>query len=139
MKILKYESVKNSTNTPPEEREAPKRNVANIFNIQKITEELSRYNIDITASPIRQYNTNLWVSYITAPYKGKVNNIINPPLGAKVALFIDYDNETAFAMPRKGSSKQTLMLIASVCNKYINEPFEADSDIRYELIQSEVK
>ena len=137
MKILKYESANKGEEIINQEQ--PKRNIFNIFNIQKISEELSRYNIQISTSPVKQYNSKLWVSYITSPYVGKVNNLISPPQPTRVALFVDYDNETAFAMPRRGANKQTLMLIASVCNKHINEPFEVNSDIRYELIQSEVK
>lgn len=135
MKILKYESI--DTSEKKIDDKLPKRNIANIFDIQKISEELSRYHIDISNSPAQRFNNKLWVMYVQSPYIGKSTNLLSEPAPSVVALFVNYSNNTAFAMPRGGASKQSLMLIASVCNKHINEPFKFDSDIRYELFTTE--
>ena len=116
-----------------------KRNICNVFDTQRIEEELSRYSIDINFSAPRSYNKDLWVMYVTSPYVGNARNLLHTPAPTTVALFVNYDTESAFAMPRKGSDKPSLLLIASVCNKHINEPFKLDSNIRYELFQQEDK
>lgn len=127
MKLLEY----------IEEKPRQHRNIANVFDLQKISEEMSRYNLDATFSAPRFYNDALWVMYLTCPYYGRSHNILHTPSPTKVALFVNYENNTAFAMPRKGADKQTQLLITSICNKHINDPFVFDSDIRYELFQQE--
>lgn len=109
-------------------------NATKVFNLTKIKNELSRYDIEVTFSNRVRYSDDLWVIYAYSPYKGRIVNIMQSPKESKIALFFNYETRGAFAMPRSGSDKQTMMAIASVANKNIQQPFEYDPDIRWDLV-----
>lgn len=127
--------IENTKKQVPEQSEAPtpKRNIVNIFNIPLIERELKEYGVEIKASSKRKWSDDIWYVSLVSPYIGKVKNILAPPKATTVALFVNYSTNTAFAMPRGGADKQTMMLIASTANKHINEPFTCDPSLRYTL------
>ena len=130
MKILQEAEVIKTTDDAP----TPKRNIANVFNIPLIQNELKKkYGIETFVSSKRKWSSDIWYVLISAPYIGKVKDILTPPEGTVVALFVDYSTDSAFAMARKGADKQTMLLISSLANKHINEPFICDSSLRYKL------
>lgn len=123
--------IENSIPDDNEELIPSARNITNIFDIPAIQKELEGYGVELFISPLRRLRNNLWAVYVEAISSvelGSYNKIT-----AKVALVVNYDDTTAFAISRGGSDKQLMMLIASVANKHINDPFKYDSNIRYQL------
>lgn len=107
------------------------RNITNVFDITAIERELEGYDVELSVSPLRKLRDNLWAVYVEAissVESGGYNKTT-----ARVALIVNYDDTSAFAMARGGSDKQLMMLIATIANKHINEPFKYDSNIRYQL------
>ena len=70
---------------------------------------------------------------VKCKYIGNSNNLMRSPSPAVVALIVNYNDETAFAMPRSGADKQTMLLISSIANKCICDPFKYDNSIRYKI------
>lgn len=133
MKIIQKPINKNTSEIIKDEIIEPKRNVTNVFDISKIVNQLQRYNISVTFESPRWLNNELRMIIMQSKYRGRVNDLTRTPKPATIALIVDYENETAMAMPRSGSDKQTMLLMSSVANKYINEPFTYDSDIRFKI------
>lgn len=110
------------------------RNIMNVFDIHQIQAEMEKlYQMQITVSPKRRWSDNIWYVVLSSPYIGKIKDLTSESPQTEVRLFVDYMNNTAFAMAQGGADKQAMMLLASVANKYILDPFKCDSNIRYNI------
>ena len=110
---------------------ASKRNIFNVFDVPLIQSEMNRlYGMELSVSSKRRWSDDIWYVTISAPYIGKSKDLLTEPRYTEVALFVDYESDTAFAMPRGGADKQAMMLLASVANKHILEPFKYDATLR---------
>ena len=104
-------------------------NVANVFDLKVIKAELLQYDINVDFGTKRHIRSDIWAIPVTA--SASSNELFSEnTLAAEVYLYVDYENVNALAMSRKGSDKETMMLIASVANKYIREPFVMSKLIR---------
>ena len=113
---------------------SPHRNIANIFNIPAILNELQEYDItNIEILPTRQLRKHLYAMYMICPYVGIVTNPHRDKYKARIALIVDYDRNTALAVSRSGADKATMILMSSIANKHIEEPFKLDKTIRNRL------
>ena len=111
------------------------RNIANIFNLTAIIKDLKSNGINnFEFLPKKKLKNNLYAMYIRTPYQGKDLGVTKAQKdGAKVALVVDYDANEALAISRSGSNKREMLLIAAIANKYINEPFKLNRNIRSKL------
>ena len=111
------------------------RNIANIFNLTAIIKDLKSKGINnIEFLPKKKLKNNLYAIYIRTPYEGKGFGVTKDQKdGAKVALIVDYDTNEALAISRSGSDKREMLLIAAIANKYINEPFKINRNLRNKL------
>lgn len=113
---------------------SPHRNIANIFNIPAILDELQEYDIsNIEILPARQLSKHLYAMYMVCPYIGIVMSQHQDKYKARVALIVDYDTNTALAVSRSGADKATMILMSSIANKHIEKPFKLDKTIRNRL------
>lgn len=115
------------------EDDARAASIINAIDLQKINEELSPYSIKVSASPQRQYNSNIWMLPLVEEVQTiqSVNDLNRR--SCMVRVFVDLRNRRAFAMAGHGVDKTKVMLIASVVNKHIQPPFRVDTHIRYEV------
>lgn len=110
------------------------RNICNVFNIPLIRSEMQKeYDVEVSISPRRLWSNDIWYMVASIPYVGKQTDITTLHPDTEVGLFVDYASNTAFAMPRRGSHKGSMMLLASVANKHINEPFKVDPSLRFRI------
>lgn len=111
-----------------------KRNITNVFDIEKIQSEMEElYQMQINVSPKRRWSDDIWYILLSAPYIGRVKDLTTESPQTEVRLFVDFENNTAFAMAQGGADKQAMMLLSSVANKHIKEPFKCDSSLRYNI------
>lgn len=122
MKIHIKESVDNAASI--------NRNALNVFNIKKIISEMAEYDISVNILPQRKERNDMVSIPLQIPYVGKFGTIEADKNAAIVKLIVDYNNDGALAMSREGSDKQAMMLLSSVANKYIREPFHLDKSIK---------
>lgn len=108
-------------------------NPVNIFDIKSIVTELTPYGVEINILPKRQAANNLVAIPVKVSYIGKHAFVNDDKYSAHVNLYVDYENRGAFAMSRGGADKQLMMLLASVANKHIREPFKFDDSIRNKI------
>ena len=111
------------------------KNITNVFDLEAIQKELEdKYHVVTEITPKRQISKDLWSIFIRSPYQGKNAKIGNDTKdAAKVALIVDYSTTGAMAISRSGADKQIMLLISSIANKHINEPFKYDKNIRSKL------
>lgn len=109
-------------------------NPVNAFDLSAITNELLRYGIDISILPQRIVKNNLFVIPIDMNYTSKFSRVDDYKHAALVYLYVDYGDNSAYAMCKEGSDKQSMMLIASVANKHIKEPFKYNKKIRTRIL-----
>lgn len=105
-------------------------NPANVFDIKSIMNELAPYDVSISVLPQRQAKNDLVAIPLTVSYVANQAFISDEKYAAVVYLYIDYNHKSALAMSRKGSDKQTMLLVSSIANKHIRSPFKFDKTIR---------
>lgn len=105
-------------------------NLSNVFDLKAITKELSLDNIYIDIGVKRHIKEDLWALPVTIPYAGVNTFVHDGKFAAKVYLYADYADRTAFAMSKEGADKRLMLTVATTANKYVREPFVLDSCIR---------
>ena len=127
-KVEKVGNLQKAATAPPH------RNIANIFDIPAILDELQKYNItNIEILPVRQLREHLYAMYMICPYMGIVTDQHRDKYKARIALIVDYDTNAALAVSRSGADKATMILMSSIANKHIEKPFKLDKTIRNRL------
>ena len=116
-----------------EEPQSNCRNIVDVFDIKAIQHELEKHGIKADINPKRKINDKLWAMYIVVPFNGLRSHQVEGPNTARVALMVNFDNNTAFAIPRDGSDKQIMLLISTIANKHIKQPFKYDRNIRNQI------